>query len=41
MVILDTNVLSELMQQRANPLVRQWLDRQARTLGMDHVDHHL
>ena len=29
MVILDTNVLSELMQQRANPLVRQWLDRQA------------
>jgi toxin FitB len=29
MVILDTNVLSELMQQRANPLVQQWLDRQA------------
>ena len=29
MVVLDTNVLSELMQQRANPLVRQWLDRQA------------
>lgn len=29
MVILDTNVLSELMQQRANPLVLRWLDRQA------------
>jgi predicted nucleic acid-binding protein len=29
MVILDTNVLSELMLQRANPLVKQWLDRQA------------
>jgi toxin FitB len=29
MVVLDTNVLSELMQQRANPVVQRWLDRQA------------
>jgi toxin FitB len=29
MVILDTNVLSELMQQRANQVVQRWLDRQA------------
>ena len=29
MVILDTNVLSDLMQQRANPLVQRWLGRQA------------
>jgi predicted nucleic acid-binding protein len=29
MVILDTNVPSELMQQRANPLVQQWLDHQS------------
>jgi toxin FitB len=29
MVVLDTNVLSELMQQRANQVVQRWLDRQA------------
>src|SRR5579863_10702422 len=29
MVILDTNVISALMQQHPHPAVRQWLDRQA------------
>ena len=29
MIILDTNVLSELMQQRPNPAVIEWLDAQA------------
>ena len=28
MVILDTNIVSELMQQRPHPAVKQWLDRQ-------------
>ncbi|MES1947751.1 type II toxin-antitoxin system VapC family toxin [Endozoicomonas sp. G2_2] len=28
MIILDTNVVSEPMKPQANPLVKQWLDRQ-------------
>ena len=28
MVILDSNIVSELMQQRPHPAVKQWLDRQ-------------
>lgn len=28
MIVLDTNVLSALMRQEANPLVVEWLDRQ-------------
>lgn len=28
MIILDTNVISALMQRRPDPLVRDWLDRQ-------------
>lgn len=28
MIILDTNVLSELMQQQPNPVVIEWLDAQ-------------
>jgi hypothetical protein len=31
MVILDTNVISSLMQQPAEPVVVSWLDRQARS----------
>jgi predicted nucleic acid-binding protein len=29
MIILDTNVISALMQQRPHPMVKLWLDRQA------------
>jgi predicted nucleic acid-binding protein len=29
MIILDTNVISEAMRPSANPVVMQWLDRQA------------
>ena len=31
MIILDTNVLSALMRQSADPIVIEWMDRQPRT----------
>ncbi len=41
MIILDTNVLSALMRQVPDQHVITWLDRQPRTIDMDHFSHDL
>ena len=36
MIIVDTNVLSALMQQKPEPTVVEWLDAQPSDNGLDH-----
>jgi len=41
MVILDTNVISELMHVAPDAKVIAWMDRQPRGFDLDYLDHDL